>query len=480
MFKTWRFVKALSNNTYEITLGIEDLDLRYGDLLKFGTTIVIFGKPGCGKTVLASFICYKNALKESKCLYISMNEFEDEFIYYMKKLNMNFAELSGKSFKFVNALIPAGEEAARDLIQQISELITEFKPKVIVIDSINPLLRAIKSTERRAWMQNFFKSIPRIINGLLILVVEDPGSAEEYREVLLDIVYPSSLVINLRSYIRRGFIYRRARFVKVRGGETQVVEVPFTIRSGVGIELWYPPQLMPEASFKDLATFKLPCRMLNEALDCLRTGESIYIGYANLRPIMTNFIPIVTAAALINKRQALVVSYTTSPDEWALRSAEALKDSGVDESLVERVIEEVYVVKSVNPAGLSIEELYAIEAGLVKTIRPGIAIFWEVHAPMMTIGARELHQYLAFLRNQLILMKNQGVTVLRVGTFTDEKTFMNNASLSDYSIRYEALRNGVKISLYPKYRAPISISGESLKECVKECVEYINTSFEKH
>ncbi|MEM3163245.1 MAG: hypothetical protein QXN38_02460, partial [Desulfurococcaceae archaeon] len=231
---------------------------------------------------------------------------------------------------------------------------------------------------------------------------------------------------------------------------------------------------------KDLATFKLPCRMLSEALDCLRTGESIYVSYANLRPIMTNFIPIVTAAALINKRQALVVSYTTSPDEWALRSAKALKDSGVDESLVERVIEEVYVVKSVNPAGLSIEELYAIEAGLVKTIRPGIAIFWEVHAPMMTIGARELHQYLAFLRNQLILMKNQGVTVLRVGTFTDEKTFMNNASLSDYSIRYEALRNGVKISLYPKYRAPISISGESLKECVKECVEYINTSFEKH
>ncbi|MEM2235331.1 MAG: ATPase domain-containing protein, partial [Desulfurococcaceae archaeon] len=146
----------MPSNTYEITLGIEDLDIRYGDLLKFGTTMVIFGKPGCGKTVLASLICYKNALKESKCLYISMNEFEDEFIYYMKKLNMNFAELGGKSFKFVNALIPAGEEAARDLIQQISELIAEFKPKVIVIDSINPLLRAIKSTEKRAWMQNFF------------------------------------------------------------------------------------------------------------------------------------------------------------------------------------------------------------------------------------------------------------------------------------------------------------------------------------
>ncbi|MCS7128050.1 MAG: ATPase domain-containing protein, partial [Desulfurococcaceae archaeon] len=165
----------LSSNCYGITLGIEDLDVRYRDILKFGATIVIVGKPGCGKTILASTICYKNALKGVKCLYISMNEFEDEFTYYMKKLNMDFTELSGKSFKFVSTSIPAGEEAVKDFIQQISELIAGFKPNVVVIDSINPLLRAIKSIERRAWVQNFFRSIPRIINGLLIFVAEDPG-----------------------------------------------------------------------------------------------------------------------------------------------------------------------------------------------------------------------------------------------------------------------------------------------------------------
>lgn len=469
----------LSSNCYGITLGIEDLDVRYRDILKFGATIVIVGKPGCGKTILASTICYKNALKGVKCLYISMNEFEDEFTYYMKKLNMDFTELSGKSFKFVSTSIPAGEEAVKDFIQQISELIAGFKPNVVVIDSINPLLRAIKSIERRAWVQNFFRSIPRIINGLLILVAEDPGGVKEYEEALLDTVYPSPLVIKLRSYIKGGFIYRRMRFVKVRGGETQVAEVPFTIRNGVGIELWYPPPSGPEASFKDLAPFKLPCRMLNEVLSDLRAGESIYIGYANLKPVMANLIPIVVAAALINRHKVLVVSYTSSPEEWISRSVEALKYAGVSESLAKRVINEFYIVKSFNPAGLSVEELYAIEASLVKTIRPGVVIFWEVHVPMMTIGAGGLHHYLIYLRNQLTLMKNQGVTVLRVGTFMDEKMFVNNASLSDYSISYEASGDGVKITFYPKYKAPVSISEKSLEECTAECVKYINASFER-
>ncbi len=468
------------SNAHETTLGVEDLDVRYRDLLKFGAAIVVFGKPGCGKTIFASTICYKNALKGSRCLYISVNEFEDEFLYYMKELGMDFTDLRGKSLKFMNVLIPASEEAAKDLVQQISELIAEFKPKVVVIDSVNPILRVIKSIERRAWIQNFFRSIPRIINGLLILVIEDPGDVKEHKEVLLDAIYPSSLVIRLKRYVRRGFIYRRMEFVKMRGGETQVAEVPFTIRSGVGIELWYPPPLIHEVPFEDLAPFELPCKVLGELLDGLRAGESIYISYVNLRPTMADLIPIITAAALINKRRALVVSYTVSPSEWISRSVKALKDAGVNESFAERVVNEIYVVKSLNPAGLSIEELYAIEADLVRTIRPGAVIFWETHVPMkIAIEAGELPHYLAFLRNQLTLMRNQGVTVLRVEAFTDKRVFASNASISDYAISYEALGDG-KTTFYPKYGEPISVCEESVKECVADCVKYINASFERH
>jgi len=54
--------------------GVEGLDKLLSGTLRPSTLTVISGHPGSGKTTLTSTICYANALKGRKCLYISFQE----------------------------------------------------------------------------------------------------------------------------------------------------------------------------------------------------------------------------------------------------------------------------------------------------------------------------------------------------------------------------------------------------------------------
>ncbi|MEM2297511.1 MAG: ATPase domain-containing protein [Ignisphaera sp.] len=60
--------------------GIEALDKMISDALRFPSLVVVAGHPGAGKTTLASSICYANALKNLKCLYLSFQEDKEKTI----------------------------------------------------------------------------------------------------------------------------------------------------------------------------------------------------------------------------------------------------------------------------------------------------------------------------------------------------------------------------------------------------------------
>jgi len=58
--------------------------------------------------------------------------------------------------KFYRIPVIESEEAAVDLFGEIGRTVVEFKPSVVVVDSVTPLLRAIGGGLRaRAYLQNF-------------------------------------------------------------------------------------------------------------------------------------------------------------------------------------------------------------------------------------------------------------------------------------------------------------------------------------
>ncbi|MEM4040589.1 MAG: RAD55 family ATPase, partial [Ignisphaera sp.] len=76
--------------------GITGLDKYLNNVLKPNSMVVIAGHPGSGKTTLASTICYSNALRGHKCLYVSFQEDREKLFNNMKSFDMDFYKLESQ------------------------------------------------------------------------------------------------------------------------------------------------------------------------------------------------------------------------------------------------------------------------------------------------------------------------------------------------------------------------------------------------
>ena len=134
----------MNEEKIQFTFGIDVLNEYFGSALTPGTTLLVAGNPGAGKTTLASTICYKNALKGLPCLYVSFVEDREKFLRIMKSLGMDFEKLEQENlFKYIRIPVIATEDVTDFLSSAINEEIKKQGTKVIVIDSVNPLLDAL-------------------------------------------------------------------------------------------------------------------------------------------------------------------------------------------------------------------------------------------------------------------------------------------------------------------------------------------------
>ncbi|MEM1816509.1 MAG: ATPase domain-containing protein, partial [Desulfurococcaceae archaeon] len=220
------------------TTGIESLDRLIG-AIRAPYTILVAGHPGAGKTTLASTICYHNALKGRKCLYVTFYEDKDKLYSYMKKLGMPLSEVESKGLmRFLKLPAIHDVDSVVDVLNK--NVIEGFD--LIVIDSITVLLEAVKDhTEKRAWLLNYFYQLPILVNGLLVLVSELPFGEERLGLGSIEFVVDAILILKHR--VEDRLLLRLLEIRKARGAPIHVAEVPFTIAEGRGLLVYTQPVL---------------------------------------------------------------------------------------------------------------------------------------------------------------------------------------------------------------------------------------------
>ena len=206
-------------------VGVKGIDELLPSLLHPGSLVVVAGHPGAGKTTLASSICYRNALNKNKCLYISLQETKKKLFRVMKTLGMNFEQLESKGlYRFLR--VPVAK-TVEEIIELISKAIAEYAPKIVVVDSMNALMQFVSKSEKRALLQNYFYSLPEMINGIVILIVELPFGEEKIDVEAIEFV--ADVVLVLKHRIERGLLTRVMEIRKARGTPVVIAEIPFTI-----------------------------------------------------------------------------------------------------------------------------------------------------------------------------------------------------------------------------------------------------------
>ncbi|MEM0026679.1 MAG: ATPase domain-containing protein [Ignisphaera sp.] len=448
------------------TFGIKDLDKLLGSSLKFPSMIVVAGHPGAGKTTLAATICYANALRGRKCLYISQQESREKFFEIMKSLGMDFYELEKKGFiKHTNFPIASDIES---IVNEISSIISTEDFKVVVIDSINPLLQAVEGSHaKRAWLYNYFYQIPKTLNGLLILIAELPFEKEHLE--LGSIEFVADAILILKHRIDESLLTRKIEIRKARGSPISIAEIPFSIVENKGIELYVPPIL--EEIPREGPEIDVVCSSLKSVVGHLHKGMVMYISYPpDARPIL--YVPILLCIAVINNLKIHVISYLYPPDTTKDLIRRGLKQLGLDESVATKIIDKHILINSINPFAYSIEELAIKELYMI----PSDADIVAFHGTEV-VASKHRREYIGGLYNQLNYLKKINKLVVRIGASVNDEVYNVNAMLSDVIMKFHLEEAGKKyrynVYIWRRGEKPAILTEEDLYKCFEEIASII-------
>ena len=117
---------------------------------------MLIGLPGTGKTILAQQYVFANATPERPALYLAtVSEPFDKILRYGQTLRFFDPEAVGRSVFFEDLGTVLNERGLAGVLEQVSELIKERRPGMIVIDSFKALSTYAVDAEFRRFLHDF-------------------------------------------------------------------------------------------------------------------------------------------------------------------------------------------------------------------------------------------------------------------------------------------------------------------------------------
>ncbi len=120
-----------------VSSGIPRLDAMLGGEGYFrGSSILVSGTAGTGKTSLAASFAHATAKRGERCLYLAFEESPRQLARNMKTIGLDLEPFMAKGLLRMHASRPTFHGLEMHLVQ-IHKMVTEFKPHAVVIDPIS-------------------------------------------------------------------------------------------------------------------------------------------------------------------------------------------------------------------------------------------------------------------------------------------------------------------------------------------------------
>ena len=447
-------------------IGIEGLEEVLGRALKAGTTMLIEGDPGAGKTILAATICYANAIRERPCLYVSLRERWEVFREEMLGLGMDFEELSALHlFRYVRLPVIVNTSMLNTVTKVITDYVARIKPRIVVVDDIKLMASTHRFNMRKARsiIQNFLYDLSSVIKGVTILVA---GRGVEDEAIVKELEHAADVILELRVSVDEGALKRLIMIKKVRGNRTPSWGLPFRVVDGHGIKVLVPVD-MEEASLPSSDAISLPCRALSEAAGSLCRGCLMLVSYPpDGRCHECIYLPVALMIAL-GRLKAAVVSFRISSSEIRRAATHALRSVGLDERLANELV--IHAV-GINPALLGLEDILEICDDVLRNYYPDVLVLHG--AEMLDFLYGGSGRLVSTLYNLVMRARLRGSSVIILYGKTHGSTYEALSALSSIVLRLEYVReeNTVKPQLYVWGSGNVAriLSADELQQCVDE------------
>ncbi len=131
---------AHSVSSERITSGIPELDQMLGNQGYFrGSSILVSGTAGTGKTSLATHFAQAACKRGEKVLFVSLEESHMQIIRNMRSIGIDLEPWVKKELLLLHAMRPTLTGLEMHLTTML-KLIEKFSPKIVIIDPINSFL----------------------------------------------------------------------------------------------------------------------------------------------------------------------------------------------------------------------------------------------------------------------------------------------------------------------------------------------------
>jgi len=198
-----------------VSTGIKELDEMLGGRGFYrGSSILITGTAGTGKTTLASALVDEACQRRERCLYFAFEESAHQIMRNMRSVGIDMAPHVKKGLLRYHVARPSQYGLEVHLVSMY-DLIREFKPNIVILDPITDFSMVGNSVEIKSAVTrivDFLKSSQ--ITGVFVSVISGAEAADQ------SVVGISSLIdawISLRNLEHNGERQRGLFILKSRG-----------------------------------------------------------------------------------------------------------------------------------------------------------------------------------------------------------------------------------------------------------------------
>ncbi len=197
--------------------GIKELDALTGGGLDRGTSALIMGPAGCGKTTIAIRWAISAAENGENCGFFIFEEGKHTLVARAAGLGMDLRPHVESGRITLDQIDPA-EMSPGEFVQRVRKCVEEQNARVIVIDSLNGYLQSMPGEQFLASHLHELLSYLNNRGVLTIVILAQAGTLGSLMQTPVDVSYLADNILLLRYFEVHGEVRQAISVIKKRSG----------------------------------------------------------------------------------------------------------------------------------------------------------------------------------------------------------------------------------------------------------------------
>lgn len=214
-----------------ISSGVKELDDLLGGGLDAGTSTLLLGPAGCGKSTIAARYAFAAAERNERAAVFTFDETLTTYLHRCAALGMDFETYHRAGNIMIHQLDPA-ELAPGEFVHRIRRFVDELNTKLIVIDSLNGFLNAMPGEEFLMLQLHELLSYLNQQGVATLLTLAQHGLIGSLIQSPIDVSYLADTVLLFRYYEDGSELRQALSVLKKRSGAHERGIRPIDLSNG--------------------------------------------------------------------------------------------------------------------------------------------------------------------------------------------------------------------------------------------------------